>query len=112
VRALVGANLAVRFALELCALAALAYWGWQATGSTVGRVLLAIGAPLAAALLWGALVAPKAWVRARRPVRLLAEAAVFGAAVAGLAAAGEPALAAALGVAALVSGAVNHAVPG
>lgn len=50
-------NLAVRFLLELAALASLAYWGWtQADGGW--RYLLAIGLPLLAAVLWGTLAVP------------------------------------------------------
>lgn len=54
------ANLAVRFLLELCALAALAVWGWQVPDQIVVSVLLAIAAPLVAATVWGLWVAPKA----------------------------------------------------
>lgn len=50
--------LAVRFLLELGALAALAYWGYR-TGTGFARYALALGAPLAAAVVWGVLVAPK-----------------------------------------------------
>ena len=46
--------------LELAALAALAYWGAVTPDSTVLKVVLAIGAPLLAALVWGTFVSPKA----------------------------------------------------
>jgi uncharacterized membrane protein len=50
-------NLAVRFLLELAALAALAYWGWtQHTGLL--RLLLAGGLPLLAAILWAVFAVP------------------------------------------------------
>ncbi len=50
-------NLAVRFILELAALAALAYWGWtQHTG--ILRYLLAVGLPLLGAVLWGVFAVP------------------------------------------------------
>ena len=52
-------NDVVRFCLELASLAGLAVWGWR-TGPTGVNVVLAIAAPLAAAALWGAFVAPKA----------------------------------------------------
>lgn len=85
-------NLALRFLLELLALAALAYWGWtQHTG--LWRLVLAVGAPLAAATLWGifrvhgdpkeAPVAVPGWVR------LLLEAAFFASATWALFAAGQ-----------------------
>ena len=79
------ANLALRFLLELAALAALAYGGYQATDATAARWALAIALPAVAALAWGVFVAPKRAVDARLPVRLLVEAAVLGGGVAALA---------------------------
>src|SRR5690349_2602640 len=93
------ANLALRFLLELCALAALAFWGYHAGTGWVARIGLAVGAPLLAAIVWGAFVAPKATIAVPGPARLALELAVFGAAAAGLYAAGHPALAWALGLA-------------
>jgi hypothetical protein len=50
-------NLAVRFILELAALAALAYWGWtQHTG--ILRYLLTVGLPVLGAVLWGVFAVP------------------------------------------------------
>jgi len=72
------ANDVLRFALELASLAGLAVWGWG-TGPTGLNVVLAIAAPLAAAALWGAFVAPKAPRPTRDPWRLLLELTVFGA---------------------------------
>jgi hypothetical protein len=54
-----GSTLAVRFLCELSMLAALAFWGFQ-VGDGVGAWMLGIGAPLLAAAVWGAFVAPKA----------------------------------------------------
>lgn len=59
-------NLALKFLLELAALAALGLWG-ASISHGVGAVLLAIGLPAAAAALWGTLAAPKA--RRRLPLR-------------------------------------------
>jgi hypothetical protein len=59
------ANLALSFLLELGALAALAYWGWQTTDDPVGKAVVAVGAPLVMAVIWGAFVAPRAAVRVR-----------------------------------------------
>jgi len=81
------ANDVLRFTLELVALAGLAIWGWR-TGPTGVNVVLAILAPLAAAALWGAFVAPKARRHPRDPWRLLLEATVFGAGTLAFAAAG------------------------
>ena len=91
-------NLALRFILELCAMAALAYWGWYAVGGLAARLALGIGAPLAAAFVWGLFVAPKRAIQAPFYVRLAFELLVFGLAVAGLFAAGQAGWALALAV--------------
>ncbi len=44
-----GANLALRFLLELCALAAVGYWGLETGRGPIAKVGLGIGTPLAAA---------------------------------------------------------------
>ena len=46
-----GANLALRFLLELCALGALGYWGFKTGGGAVAKITLSIGAPLVAAVV-------------------------------------------------------------
>jgi hypothetical protein len=81
------ANALLGFVLELAALAGLAVWGWN-TGPTGVNVLLAVAAPTAAAVLWGAFVAPRAPRHPADPWRLLLEVAVFGAGTLGLAAVG------------------------
>ena len=43
------AALGVKFALELCLLAALTTWGFETSSSVVAKVVLGVGAPLAAA---------------------------------------------------------------
>jgi Protein of unknown function (DUF2568) len=86
-------NLALRFALELASLAALAYWGWHDSESTVVKLLLAIGAPLVWAVLWGVFASPKARVPLHPGARLAFEVAAFGSAVIALASAGRPGLA-------------------
>nr|WP_210757068.1 DUF2568 domain-containing protein [Azohydromonas sediminis] len=95
-------NLALRFLLELSALAALAVWGARTGATPFAAVMLAVAAPLAAAVLWGAFVSPKAWVATGWPVRLAVELVVCGAAVAGLAASGLPEMAVALAAVVLV----------
>ena len=82
----------LRFLLELAALAALAYWGFDQFGGGV-QWLVGVGAPVAAAAVWGTFVAPKASRPTVDPVRLLLEAAAFGSGVAALLAAGSTALA-------------------
>jgi Protein of unknown function (DUF2568) len=105
--ALRGANLALRFLLELCALAALGYWGWT-TGSGVTRWLLAAAAVGAMAVVWGLFLAPKRRIDLAKPLRLAIEFVVFGAASAGLAATGQTALAIAFAIVAVISGTLNY----
>jgi Protein of unknown function (DUF2568) len=59
-----GLNLGVAFLLELAALAAFGYWGAQAGGGTLGKIALAVGAPLLVAVVWGLFLAPKAVLQA------------------------------------------------
>ncbi len=87
------ANLALAFLLELCALAALAYWGFNTGSGTLIHVILGIGAPLIAAVLWGMFVAPRAAKPVSPPTRLALRLLVFGSAALGLAVAGQPTLA-------------------
>lgn len=91
-------TLTLRFLLELCALAALAYWGWQVGNSVPLKVAAAIGAPLAAAVVWGLFVSPKAQVAVPGAVRLFIEVAFFALAVLALLASGQTSLAVALAV--------------
>ncbi len=101
------ANLALRFLLELGALAAVAYWGYK-TGDGALRWVLAIGAPVAVAVVWWLFVSPKAAVDAPQPVRLLVELGVWTAAAGALWAAGHAALGIAFLVVAVVSGVLNQ----
>jgi Protein of unknown function (DUF2568) len=103
VDSLKGANLALRFALELAALAAVGWWGWDAGGP-----LLAIAAVVAVIVVWGAFVAPRRRFDLATPVRLGIELAVWLAAGAALYATAHSALAVAFVILAVVSGALNH----
>lgn len=98
-----GANLILAFVLELCALAALGYWGYQTGQSLPLKLLLAVGAPLLAAVVWGLFVAPKAAIAVGEPVRFLLAMVVFAAAAAGLAATGHVTLAIAFLIIAIVN---------
>ena len=92
------ANLALRFLLELCALAATAYRG--ATGERPhGRpILLAVAAPVTVGVVWVPFVAPGATIHTRPVTRFLVELAVFAAAASALLRRGRVALAAVLGL--------------
>ena len=104
--ALQGANLAARFLIELAALGALAYWGFQLQASTPVRVLAGLGTPLVAAVLWGLSASPQAAVTLADPAKIGVQVLVLGAAVAALVLAGRPGLATALGVVAALNGAL------
>lgn len=95
------ANDVLRFCLELASLAGLAVWGWG-TGPTGINVLLAIGAPLAAAALWGAFIAPRAPRHPADPWRLLLELLVFGAGTLAFGLAGHATVGTVMGIAVVV----------
>ena len=94
--------LTVAVLAELAALAALAFWGWSAGGSTAVRLLLAVAVPAVAGVLWGVFAAPRAPVQVLA-LSVLVKVVVFGAAVLALLATGHPWAAAVLGAAALLS---------
>ena len=91
------ANLVVRFLLELCLLAALAYAGLQV------NIVLAVLAPLVAAVVWGLFVSPKARFPLSRPLWVGVQVVLFGAAVVGLVASGHGVLGSIFGVAVAVN---------
>jgi hypothetical protein len=101
------ANLALRFILELCALAGLSYWGYQTGGGWLVKIVLGLGIPLLAALAWGVFRVPndpgRAPVPVPGPLRLLLELVIFGSAIAGLVAAGRPSLAWVFGLAVVIN---------
>ena len=80
-------NLGIRFLLELAALFSMGYWGWR-QGIGAFRVLLAVGIPILAAVVWGIFNVPKDPSRSGRApvpvpgiVRLILELVFFGAAI-------------------------------
>jgi hypothetical protein len=95
-------NAFARFALELCALAALAYWGFS-TGDGLGKILLGLGVPLLVVLVWGTFGSPGAPFRAAAPLRLALLAVIFGWAVIGLWQTGHQVLALLLAAAAVLN---------
>ncbi len=86
------ANLTLAFLLELCALAALCYWGVRTGEGPLTKTGLAIATPLFAAVLWGLFAAPQAPVSVPF-VRLGVKTAVFGSAALALYATGHGLLA-------------------
>ncbi len=59
-RSLRAVNLGIRFALELCLLAAFGYWAVALGGGRIAEVVRAIAAIVSTAVVWGLFVAPKA----------------------------------------------------
>jgi hypothetical protein len=86
--ALRSVNLAARLLCELALLVALAVWGFHTDAGAAAKVALGLGAPLAAAVIWGLWVAPASRRRLADPARLVVEVLLFAAGVAALAAAG------------------------
>lgn len=104
--ALRGANLLLRFLLELAMVVAFFVWGVAAVGAAWLGVALGLGAAALAVVAWGALIAPRARWRLSGPWRLVAEAGLFGLAGLALVAAGRPGWAIAL----VITAAVNIAL--
>lgn len=96
-------NLALAFFLELCALAALGYWGFYVGSGTVAKFALGIGVPLLTAVVWGLFIAPRATVKVPGPVNMALRILVFGLAAVSLAAAGQPTWAWVFGVVVVVN---------
>lgn len=74
----------IRFALELSAIAGLAYAGWSLVDNTVVRWIAAIGLPLLGALIWAVFRAPNDHSAGKPPIvpvpgqiRLAIEVALF-----------------------------------
>ncbi|HSH82423.1 MAG TPA: alpha/beta fold hydrolase [Herpetosiphonaceae bacterium] len=81
--------------------------GFQTGRRLIVKLILGIGTPLLAALVWGTFIAPRASVPVPTPVWLLLQLVIFGLAAA-LAAAGRPELALALVVAVVLNGALMY----
>ena len=97
------ANLALRFALELAAIAALVAFGLSLDASVVVRVVVAVAAAGAFIAVWGRWRAPKSQSRLADPEGLALELVLFALATAALIAAGAPVLAAIFAVLVIVN---------
>jgi hypothetical protein len=86
------ANLALKFLLELAALAGLAVWGWHA-GHSATRIVLAVAAPVAMGVVWGLFAAPRSARRVPIGWRVPLELGIFVLSAAALRASGHPELA-------------------
>lgn len=102
-------NDGVRFLLELCALAAIAYWGWRTGNSTASKLVLAVGGVVLVAVVWGVFRSESdAIVEVPAAARIVIEVAVFAAATAALVAVGRTSLAIAFAVLAAINEILNY----
>ncbi len=100
----IGPNEVLRFLLELFAFVSLGIWGFLAFPLPWPGVLVGIGAPVLAILLWALFVSPKAVFRIDPFGQALVEIAVFSAAALGWWMLGQPIVAVVFAVVAAVSG--------
>jgi hypothetical protein len=70
-------NLALRFLLELAAIASLGYGGWKLPHSLPAKIGLCVAVPLTAAVMWSLWVSPQAAYHVPA-MRILIELLVFG----------------------------------
>ncbi|AIE60102.1 YrdB family protein [Bacillus methanolicus] len=86
-------NLALRFVLELCALAALTYWGYRAGTGSITKIGLGAGIPLFTAIIWATFGAPGSSMELPEPLRFVLEFIIFGMAAVSIIASGHTNLA-------------------
>jgi len=103
------ANLGLSFMLELCAMGAFAFWGYQAGGALAVKIALLIVAPLLSAIVWGVLAAPRAPRRLAGRWLVAFKLLFFALAAAVLAVSGQPTLALLLAAAVAVNLALAYA---
>jgi hypothetical protein len=96
-------NLLLRFLLELCALVALAWWGYHAARSSVVHWILALAAPVLLALLLGEVRGAEVWFKLPRGERAALGFLLLELSAASLAFAGQALLAAGFGAAIAVN---------
>ncbi|AOR33091.1 hypothetical protein BFF78_20285 [Streptomyces fodineus] len=92
------ANELLAFLLELAALACLGWWGFTVGAGAALHVLLGVGTPLLAIVLWALFAAPRARLRPRLPLVLVVKAVVLGGGATALYGVGHPVTAAAMAV--------------
>src|SRR4029450_8001196 len=102
-----GATLTARFLCGLARRAARGFWGCV-VGEGPWAWLLGVGAPVLAAVVWGAFVAPRARFPVPASLRVQIELVLYALAAVGLAAAGQRVAAVVLGVAGLVTSLLNE----
>ncbi|PPG11733.1 4-amino-4-deoxy-L-arabinose transferase [Rathayibacter sp. AY1C6] len=101
----IGPNAILRFLLELVALATFALWGFS-SWDLPWNIVLGIGAPVVAALIWALFLSPRAVLAIDVYGRSLIELLVMGAAALAWLDLGQPVVAIVFGVLAVVSGVI------
>ncbi|WP_229854206.1 YrdB family protein [Streptomyces filipinensis] len=96
-------NELLAFLLELAALACLGWWGFAVGEDAALRVLLGVGTPLLAIVLWWLFAAPKARLRPWLPLVLAVKTVVLGGGVAALYGVRHPVAAVAMAVVVVVN---------
>ena len=96
-------NSALAFFIELAMLASFSYWGFQGDKSIWLKWGLGIGIPLAVAILWGLLLAPRAGRRLGSTGGNILSLALFCLAAAALYQTGQPVLAIIFAVVAIIN---------
>lgn len=91
-------NEGLAFLLELLALAVLAYWGFEVGEGVVLKIVLGVGAPVLAAIVWSLCAAPRATFGLPQAAVLVVKVLWFGAPVAALLTTGHPVLSGVLAV--------------
>jgi hypothetical protein len=81
--------LGLRFVLELCAVAAVAAWGWHLADAVALQLLLSVVAAAVVVVVWGTFVSPRARYPVPDPAWLVIEVLVFLAAALALLAIGD-----------------------
>lgn len=97
------ANMGLSFLVELCLLAAFAYWGAHTGQELAAKIGLGVGAPLLGAIFWGVFMSPRAPVPVHNPLHLIVKVVLFGLAVVALIVAGRSGLAWVLGAAFVIN---------
>jgi len=73
-------------ALELLGLVALAWWGFDVGAGVLGKLMLGVGVPVAAAALYASFVVPRQPVEISAALRLIVQGGVYAGAAVALAA--------------------------
>lgn len=100
--------LALLFLMELCLLAAFAFWGVHTGANLAAKLALGIGAPLLVAVVWGLVMAPRARIQLPLPAHLALFVVIFGAATVALWLTGQPTLALAFALVSALSKALGY----